>query len=143
MKSKLSATRGWLIVIFGLILAIRTAHGIWRVYKSRDQIILAQKSAEEVKAENENLKKQLAKVQTDEFVIEEARTKLGYARPGEVLIALSEQSNPNPQISNLKFKISNFKPSITRLGMGIPTGADLEYADEVTLTEALAGRREL
>lgn len=38
------------------------------------------------------------------------------------------------QISNLK---------VTRLGMGIPTGADLEYADEVTLTQALEGRREL
>lgn len=33
--------------------------------------------------------------------------------------------------------------SITRLGMGIPTGADLEYADETTLTQALEGRREL
>jgi recombination protein RecR len=33
--------------------------------------------------------------------------------------------------------------TITRLGMGIPTGADLEYADETTLTQALEGRREL
>jgi recombination protein RecR len=32
---------------------------------------------------------------------------------------------------------------ITRLGMGIPTGADLEYADEVTLSRAIEGRREL
>jgi recombination protein RecR len=32
---------------------------------------------------------------------------------------------------------------ITRLGMGVPTGADLEYADEVTLNHALEGRREL
>ena len=32
---------------------------------------------------------------------------------------------------------------ITRLGMGIPTGADLEYADEVTLREAIDGRREI
>ncbi|MCX6704411.1 MAG: recombination mediator RecR [Candidatus Woesebacteria bacterium] len=37
----------------------------------------------------------------------------------------------------------NGKMKITRLGMGIPTGADLEYADEVTLTQALEGRREL
>lgn len=35
------------------------------------------------------------------------------------------------------------KVKVTRLGMGIPTGADLEYADEVTLTQALEGRREL
>ena len=30
---------------------------------------------------------------------------------------------------------------VTRLGMGIPTGADLEYADETTLREALEGKR--
>jgi recombination protein RecR len=44
------------------------------------------------------------------------------------------------QISQLS---SNNKLLVTRLGMGIPTGADLEYADEVTLTQALEGRREL
>lgn len=40
-----------------------------------------------------------------------------------------------------KLKDTNIK--ITRLGMGIPTGADLEYADDTTLTQALEGRREL
>lgn len=100
MKSKLSAIKVWLIVIFGLILATRTAMGIWRVYKSRDQIILAQINAQETRAENENLKKQLAKVQTDEFVIEEARTKLGYARPNETLINI-------PPISNIQYLVSN------------------------------------
>ena len=29
----------------------------------------------------------------------------------------------------------------TRLGLGLPTGADLEYADETTLTQAIEGRR--
>lgn len=32
---------------------------------------------------------------------------------------------------------------ITRLGRGLPQGGDLDYADEVTLTEALKGRREI
>lgn len=31
---------------------------------------------------------------------------------------------------------------ITRLGQGLPTGADIEYADEVTLSRAIEGRRE-
>jgi len=51
---------------------------------------------------------------------------------------------------NKKFKENNpadagksSKLKVTRLGMGIPTGADLEYADETTLREALAGRREI
>lgn len=32
---------------------------------------------------------------------------------------------------------------VTRLAYGIPVGADLEYADEVTLTRAIQGRQEL
>jgi recombination protein RecR len=43
----------------------------------------------------------------------------------------------------LKLLVTSHQLLVTRLGMGIPTGADLEYADEVTLTQALSGRREL
>jgi len=32
---------------------------------------------------------------------------------------------------------------ITRIGRGLPTGADLEYADEMTLSQAMEGRKEL
>lgn len=32
---------------------------------------------------------------------------------------------------------------VTRIAHGIPMGGDLEYADEVTLTKALEGRREM
>ncbi|MGH9782535.1 MAG: recombination protein RecR, partial [Candidatus Acidiferrales bacterium] len=32
---------------------------------------------------------------------------------------------------------------VTRIAMGIPVGSDLEYADEVTMTKAMEGRREL
>ncbi len=39
-------------------------------------------------------------------------------------------------------KLSNSAIKITRLGQGLPTGADLEYADEVTLSRAIEGRRE-
>ena len=47
----------------------------------------------------------------------------------EFLILTKELKN----IPKGKFKI-------TRLGMGIPTGADLEYADEITLQRAMEGR---
>jgi recombination protein RecR len=33
--------------------------------------------------------------------------------------------------------------TVTRLASGLPIGSDLEYADEVTLGRALAGRRTL
>ncbi len=32
---------------------------------------------------------------------------------------------------------------VTRIGVGIPVGSDLEYADEVTMLKALEGRRDL
>lgn len=36
----------------------------------------------------------------------------------------------------------NHKTKITRLARGLPVGGDLEYADELTLTRALEGRKE-
>ena len=32
---------------------------------------------------------------------------------------------------------------VTRIASGIPVGGDLEYADEVTLSKALEGRKEI
>jgi recombination protein RecR len=32
---------------------------------------------------------------------------------------------------------------VSRIGVGIPVGADLEYADEVTMMKAMEGRRDL
>ena len=32
---------------------------------------------------------------------------------------------------------------ITRIAMGLPAGSDIEYADEITMTKAMEGRREL
>ncbi len=40
-----------------------------------------------------------------------------------------------------QLRIKNLKLKISRLGMGMPTGGDIQYADEVTLTRAMEGRR--
>lgn len=41
-----------------------------------------------------------------------------------------------------QLKVQNAKFKVTRIGRGLPTGADLEYADEVTLQRAMEGRSE-
>jgi len=47
------------------------------------------------------------------------------------------------EISKLKSQNSKLKSiQITRIARGLPVGGDLEYADEITLTRALEGRRE-
>lgn len=42
-----------------------------------------------------------------------------------------------------KVREMGLKIKVTRIGRGLPTGADLEYADEMTLSQALAGRKEV
>jgi len=44
----------------------------------------------------------------------------------------------NKQLTNLQID----KLTVSRLAHGLPVGGDVEYADEVTLTRALEGRRE-
>lgn len=39
--------------------------------------------------------------------------------------------------------VKPFQIKVTRIAHGLPVGGDLEYADEVTLSKALEGRREL
>lgn len=39
--------------------------------------------------------------------------------------------------------LKSFDVKVTRLAYGIPVGADIEFADDVTLSRALEGRREL
>jgi recombination protein RecR len=41
-----------------------------------------------------------------------------------------------------QLKIENGKLKITRIGRGLPTGADLEYADELTLQRAMEWRQD-
>jgi recombination protein RecR len=41
-----------------------------------------------------------------------------------------------------QIKSQNSKVKITRIGRGLPTGADIEYADELTLQRAMEGRSE-
>jgi len=46
------------------------------------------------------------------------------------------------QLIRKQLTASGKKIKITRIATGVPTGGDLEYADEVTLTKALEGRQE-
>lgn len=42
-----------------------------------------------------------------------------------------------------QLKVVNEKLKITRIGRGLPVGADLEYADDITLQRAMEGRSEM
>ena len=79
----------------------------------------------------------------DELKVREllARVDAGHVR--EVILA----TNPNVEGDATAIYLAKLlRPlglSVTRIARGLPVGGDLEYADEVTLTRALEGRREM
>ena len=89
----------------------------------------------------------LENIGPDELYIEDlirrAKSKKGGIR--EIIIATNPtmEGEATAMYLGKKLKEANSKIKITRLGMGIPTGADLEYADETTLIQAIQGRREI
>lgn len=61
----------------------------------------------------------------------------------EVILALSPSVEGEATSLYLNKLIKPFGIKITRIAFGLPVGADLEYADEITLAKALEGRREI
>ena len=87
----------------------------------------------------------VAGVGPDDLRIAELLQRIQHAQPPvrELLLA----TNPNLEGEATAMYISRLvKPlglRVTRLARGLPVGGDLEYADEVTLGRALAGRSEM
>lgn len=79
----------------------------------------------------------------EDINIKELLARVGEGDVKEIILA----TNPNIEGEATAMYISRLlKPmgiKVTRIAHGIPVGGDLEYADEVTLTKALEGRREL
>ena len=69
------------------------------------------------------------------------RCKQGGIR--EVIIATDPDIEGEATATYVREQLKGLVPSVTRLAHGLPMGADIEFADQVTLREALAGRRSL
>lgn len=76
------------MVGLGLLLAVRMGFNIWRVYRSGSRISQAKAELEVALKQQDELKNNLAWVQSPEFVEKEAREKLGMGKPDEVVLIL-------------------------------------------------------
>ncbi len=61
----------------------------------------------------------------------------------EIIIATNPTAEGEATAVYLSKLIKPLGIRVTRIGVGIPVGSDLEYADEVTMLKAMEGRREL
>jgi recombination protein RecR len=79
----------------------------------------------------------------DQLKIKSLVERIGLDQIREVILA----TNPTVEGESTAVYLSKLlKPlgvKVTRIAMGVPVGSDLEFADEVTMSKALEGRREL
>ena len=61
----------------------------------------------------------------------------------EIIIATSANIEGEMTALYIKNILEGKEVSVTRIGYGLPVGADIEYADEVTLIKSLEGRKKL
>ena len=79
----------------------------------------------------------------DDIRIKELLTRLTDNEVKEVILALSPSVEGEATSLYLTKLIKPFGITVSRIAFGLPVGADLEYADEITIAKAIEGRREI
>jgi recombination protein RecR len=75
--------------------------------------------------------------------IKELLARLGAQKPKEIVLAFNPDMDGESTVLALARILKPQGVRISRLARGLPIGADLEYTDQVTLGDALRGRREV
>ncbi len=79
----------------------------------------------------------------DQLKIKELLARVGEGEIDEVIVATNPTVEGEATAMYLSRLLRPLGVKVTRLAYGVPVGADLEYADEITLFRALEGRREV
>jgi len=79
----------------------------------------------------------------DDLRIRELMIRLGDNSVTEVIIATDPNLEGEATATYLSRTMAPLGITVSRLASGLPVGGDLEYADEITLGRAFAGRRQV
>jgi recombination protein RecR len=79
----------------------------------------------------------------DDLNIRDLLARVGSDGVREVIIATNPNVEGEATAMYLARLLSPLGVRVTRIASGLPVGGDLEYADEITLGRAFAGRREM
>jgi len=82
-------------------------------------------------------------VNPEDLAIEPLLNRLKNGNVKEVILATDPDTEGEATAIYISRLLHPLKIKITRLAHGLPAGGDLEFADEITLTHALRGRREI
>jgi recombination protein RecR len=79
----------------------------------------------------------------DDLKIKGLLSRVGGGAVEEVILATNPTVEGEATALYLARLLKPLGVRVTRIAMGVPVGSDLEYADEVTMTRAMEGRREV
>jgi recombination protein RecR len=79
----------------------------------------------------------------EDLRVQELLDRVGRDHVREVILATNPNLEGNATAMYVAALLKPLGVTVTRLASGLPVGGDLEYADEVTLSQALEGRREM
>ncbi len=82
-------------------------------------------------------------VTPEKLKIKELADRVAAGGIQEVVVATNPNTKGEITAQYIKEVLAPLGVKVTRIAYGLPMGSDIEFADEVTLSKALAGRREL
>lgn len=85
----------------------------------------------------------MERIGPDELRVQQLVSRLEGGTVTEVIVATNPTLEGDATAIYLARLVQPMGVSVTRLALGLPRGGDLEYADRMTLAEAIAGRRRI
>lgn len=79
----------------------------------------------------------------DQLKLKNLVERIGAGEVEEVIVATNPTAEGEATAVYLSRLLKPLGVRVSRIAMGIPVGSELEFADEVTITKALEGRREM
>jgi len=91
IKSIVSPYLRYLFIIFFVLLTLSLARNVVRILRAGEKVTEAEARVEKLKKENEELKKRLDTVGSEEYIEKQLRDNLGLARQEEIVIVLPDE----------------------------------------------------
>jgi recombination protein RecR len=82
-------------------------------------------------------------ISPEQLKIKSLIERIGKGQVQEVIVATNPTVEGEATAVYLSKLLKPLGIKVTRIGMGVPVGSDLEFADEVTIWKAMEGRREM
>jgi len=79
----------------------------------------------------------------DRLKVNELIKRVGRNEIKEIIIATNPNTKGEMTAQYIREMLKPFNVKVTRIAYGLPIGGDIEFADEVTLSKAIEGRREM